>query len=298
MESSKFTPPRTFGELLDQPQLEGVGRCTFCKADGLPVFKYSTRHFACRCCIEPRRDQVLPKVLKREKFDALMRQVRAVGEAARVARGITAGLNRQRGIARTPALMLVALVALLVMRAYGALLAPAPAAAAVEHTIPARDPAAPAKSQALPFEVKGIALGAPFRATAIRRAFELSSCVTSTICSGQAWIGGEAVEVSIEADHHGKVGHIWAEFEPASFERLGYQLIEKYGKPDQSELKAYATTQGGSLGGRSLAWTSERGDWLQLEQLIDAAHGALSVSSKAYLDDQAAWAAAHHRSDL
>ena len=70
--------PRTFGDLPGVYTLHFATRCSFCKQDYCNskgfggTYKYSTRHYICAPCIEKRRDQVLPKVRKQERWNAQM----------------------------------------------------------------------------------------------------------------------------------------------------------------------------------------------------------------------------------
>lgn len=75
-----YIPPRTFGDLLrGYPSGRGGNQCAFCKKCAYElgdfVYSYSTRHYVCASCIAPRKDVVLPRVLKREaltrRLDAL-----------------------------------------------------------------------------------------------------------------------------------------------------------------------------------------------------------------------------------
>lgn len=77
--STKYVPPRTFGDLLKHhPNGEARNQCAFCKKDGYDLgdlYKYSTRHYICAPCIEPRKDVVLPEIARHEKFQAKMQQL-------------------------------------------------------------------------------------------------------------------------------------------------------------------------------------------------------------------------------
>jgi nitrate reductase cytochrome c-type subunit len=89
--SGVYKPPRTYGDLLTRVHLwhqhqdavslqrNPLHRCRFCQVDDLdkPLAHYSTRHYICRECIVPRADQVLPSIIRREKFDRRMRQAGA-----------------------------------------------------------------------------------------------------------------------------------------------------------------------------------------------------------------------------
>lgn len=75
-----YAPPRTFGDLLKR-SCAVYGSCRFCKATDRDVRKYSARHYICPACIEPRKDVVLPHIVKREKFEAKLEQIRQDNEA-------------------------------------------------------------------------------------------------------------------------------------------------------------------------------------------------------------------------
>jgi hypothetical protein len=69
--TTKWKAPRTFGDLRSRSPMGGL--CRFCKTAKHDARKYNVRHYICDACIEPRKDVVLPAVIKREKFDAAMR---------------------------------------------------------------------------------------------------------------------------------------------------------------------------------------------------------------------------------
>jgi hypothetical protein len=72
--ADKYIPPRTFGDVADRTHFHvGSQSCRFCKAHGVPVAAYGLRQNICKPCAEARRDQVLPKVLRWEKFQARMK---------------------------------------------------------------------------------------------------------------------------------------------------------------------------------------------------------------------------------
>lgn len=82
----KYVEARTFGDLRDGPNqktLHWSSTCSFCKADRYNktdykgARKYSTRHYICDPCIEGRRDVVLPAVLKHERFQRRIAEIRS-----------------------------------------------------------------------------------------------------------------------------------------------------------------------------------------------------------------------------
>lgn len=83
-----YEQPRTFGDLIRLNRCLHLScRCSFCKNDAMtPGYKgarkYSTRHYICDECIEPRRDTVLPRVAKHDKFQARLAAIRAQQEDA------------------------------------------------------------------------------------------------------------------------------------------------------------------------------------------------------------------------
>lgn len=65
--SAAFTPPQTFGELRARRN-PTTGVCRFCREYSFEAYKYSLRHYVCATCIEPRKDVLLPHVVKHQKF--------------------------------------------------------------------------------------------------------------------------------------------------------------------------------------------------------------------------------------
>lgn len=55
---------RTFGELAQQRQHPMQASCSFCKKLKDDCIKYSTRHYVCGSCLEPRRDALLPAIAR------------------------------------------------------------------------------------------------------------------------------------------------------------------------------------------------------------------------------------------
>jgi hypothetical protein len=85
--------PRTFGDLITHNRtVHWSAMCSFCKSNGYvtPGYKgarkYSTRHYICDDCIEPRKDVVLPAIRRREAFKAKL-----IDEGVEVVKAIEAG---------------------------------------------------------------------------------------------------------------------------------------------------------------------------------------------------------------
>lgn len=57
--------PRTFGELAATNLLRRDATCSDCRR-ARHCLKYSARHYLCGECLDPRRDELLPKIAKRE----------------------------------------------------------------------------------------------------------------------------------------------------------------------------------------------------------------------------------------
>ena len=66
--------PRTFGDVLRFRYFSErtYQSCRFCKRDSIPLTAYGLRQNICRECCEARKDEVLPSIKKRERFDARM----------------------------------------------------------------------------------------------------------------------------------------------------------------------------------------------------------------------------------
>jgi hypothetical protein len=79
---------RTFGELATLKAGRGDNRrlCSFCKVQDKMVFTYSTRRAVCYDCAAERADVVLPRVKRREKFDALMRKAASPSSVSEVSK--------------------------------------------------------------------------------------------------------------------------------------------------------------------------------------------------------------------
>lgn len=64
-----YEQPRTFGDLIRlRHGGPHQGRCSFCKRCFLQVRKYSTRHYICEPCIEPRKSELLPAIKRSERI--------------------------------------------------------------------------------------------------------------------------------------------------------------------------------------------------------------------------------------
>lgn len=67
--------PRTFGDII-RMRHQTRGTCSFCKCYG-SVRRYSTRHYICDPCVDPRVDVVLPSVIR---YERLQRRLAALAQ--------------------------------------------------------------------------------------------------------------------------------------------------------------------------------------------------------------------------